>query len=91
MVLLRFDYLIKIENVIFIFFIKLHNCASLMVTKEIKCRFDPMSGPAAHVASPSIQFPLKFLSALAEGPYTAGIVVWFCHSAQCGNLQLMNV
>lgn len=50
-----------------------------------------MSGPAAHVASPSIQFPLKFMSALGEGPYTAGIVVWFCHNAQCENLQLMNV
>lgn len=55
-VLFRFDYLIKIENVIFILFIKFHNCAAWMVIKEIKCRFDAKSGPAAHVASPNARF-----------------------------------
>lgn len=55
-VLFRFDYLIKIENVIFILFIKLHNCAAWTVIKEIKCRFDAKSGPAAHVASPNARF-----------------------------------
>lgn len=66
-VLFRFDYLIKIENVIFILLIKLHNCAVWLVIKEIKCGFDAKSGPDAHVASPSAWFPRKSMNALGVG------------------------
>ena len=50
-----------------------------------------MPSPAAHVASPSIQFPLKFMNALGEELLVVGAEVLFCHSVQCGNLYLMNV
>ena len=66
-VLFRFDYLIKIENVIFILFIKHHNCVAWVVIKEIKCRFDAKSGPAAHVASPDARFLQKFMSTPGAG------------------------
>lgn len=71
---------------IFILFIKLHNCASLVVIKEIKCGFDRKSGPAAYVASASIQSPLKLMNALGDGVLNAGAVVLLCHSAQSENL-----
>lgn len=49
-----------------------------------------MSGHAAHVAFARIQFPLKFMNT-GKGALTAGAEISFCHSAQSGNLQLVNV
>lgn len=83
-----FDYLIKIENVIFILFIKLHNCASPVFIKERKCGFDRKSGPAAYVASANILSLLKLMNILIDGVLNTGATIPFCHSTQSENLQL---
>lgn len=89
-VLFRCDYPIKNENVIFILFIKLRNCVSLMVIKERKCEFDPKSGPADHVSSPSARF-LKIHDYPQGRVLTAGTVLPYCHFAQAWHVLLNGV
>lgn len=80
--------LLKLRMWFFILFIKLHNCASPVVIKEIKCGFDRKSGPAAYVASARIYSPLKLLNALGDEVLNAGATIPFCHSTQSENVQL---